>query len=109
MRNIVFKDYSHVAKYLQQCFGLLTNRKVYIWVKKYEGDTNRLILDCEEWVDYDTLTHTIFLYYCTGFKKAEKKDKKTRDKYCFDLFFTRDEPKSRVRICLDFDKTEDDE
>lgn len=109
MRKIEFKDYSHVAKHLKQCFGLLTNRKVYIWVRKWDGETNRLGLDTEEWVDFDTLTHLIYLYYCTGFKKAEKKEKMTRDKYCFDLVFTRDEPKSRIIICLDFDNIQEGE
>lgn len=107
--RIEFKDYPHVAKYLKQCFGLLTNREVYVWVRKYEGETNSLSLDIEEWYDFETLTKNIFLYYCIGFKKAEKKDKKTRDKYCFDLVFTRDKPKSRIKLCLDFDKTKDNE
>ena len=107
--RIEFKDYSHVAKYLQQCFGLLTNREVFVWVRKWDGETNKLGLDAEEWVDFEELTKLIFLYYCTGFKKAEKKDKKTRDKYCFDLFFTRDEPKSRIRMCIDFTKRKDNE
>lgn len=107
--RIEFKDYSHVAKYLQQCFGLLTNRKVYVHVRKWDGEMNKLGLDSEEWVDFETLTKLIFLYYCTGFKKAEKKEKLTRDKYCFDIVLTRDEPKSRIRMGLDFDKTKDGE
>lgn len=108
--RIEFKDYSHITKYLQQCFGLLTNREVYVWVIRWDGETNNLGLNCEEWCDYNTLIRLINDYYCyAGFNKIEKRDKKTRDKYCFDLFFTRDEPKSRIRMCIDFTRRKDNE